>query len=113
MPPRDLAPRLGSAVAAHRRARKLTQERLAELVGVSTEWISQVERGVGMPSLEMLARIAEPLGMRSSELVAATEDADQGRSSIQRLLAIARELQDGPVEVLIATARALREQRRP
>ena len=113
MSPRDLAPRLGAAVAAHRRARKLTQERLAELVGVSTEWISQVERGVGQPSLEMLARIAEPLGVRASELVAATEDADQGRSSIQRLLAAARELQDSSVEVLIATARALREQRRP
>ncbi len=109
MPPRDLAPRLGAAVAAHRRARKLTQERLAELVGVSTEWISQVERGVGLPSLEMLARIAEPLGVRGSELVAATEDAGQGRSSTQRLLAVARELPDASVEVLIATAKALKE----
>lgn len=112
MPPRDLAPRLGSAVSAHRRARKLTQERLAELVGVSTEWISQVERGVGLPSLDMLARIAEPLGVRGSELVAATEDAGQGRGSVQRLLAGARELSDAQIEVLIATARALKEHSR-
>jgi len=52
--------KLGRRIAALRKARKLTQERLAEALGCSVEFISLVERGVNAPSvagLEKFARI--------------------------------------------------------
>lgn len=50
-----------------RRARQeagLTQERLADLVGVSWRSVSRWETGEGAPSVEVLVRIAEATGKR-------------------------------------------------
>lgn len=107
MSPADLPASLGAAVASQRRARQLTQEQLAEAVGVSTEWISQLERGIGTPSLDMLFRLATTLAVPAAELVALAEDAGTGRRKLHDLLAVARGLPDGDLVVLLATAKAL------
>ena len=41
----------------------LTQEDLAEMAGVSLATIKDIDRGVGNPSLHILEKIAEVLGM--------------------------------------------------
>ena len=46
-----LQKKLGQRIASLRRDRKLTQERLAELLNCSVEFISLVERGVNAPSV--------------------------------------------------------------
>jgi len=47
----------------------MTQEDLAEKVGVSRVYIGYVEQGRNTPSLEILEKIAKALKVRLSELV--------------------------------------------
>ena len=46
-------------IAKFRRARGLTQEELADKIGSTQANISEIERGVHMPSIETLRKIAE------------------------------------------------------
>ncbi len=59
---------LGERIRELRKAKGLTQEQLAELVGVEPRHISRVEGGYNSPSIERLARIAEVLGVPIQEL---------------------------------------------
>lgn len=52
---------LGHRLAAFRRKRGLTQEQLSELAGLDRSYISQLERGLTNPSLDVLLRIAQAL----------------------------------------------------
>jgi transcriptional regulator with XRE-family HTH domain len=62
--------RMGSYVRQLRRARGLTLVQLADLVGLSQPFLSQVERGQARPSMASLSRIARALGSSQVELVA-------------------------------------------
>lgn len=60
--------KLGRRIAALRKARKLTQEQLAERLGCSVEFISLVERGVNAPSVAGLEKFAKILKVEVKEL---------------------------------------------
>jgi transcriptional regulator with XRE-family HTH domain len=60
--------KLGQRIAALRKARKLTQEQLAEAVGCSVEFISLVERGVNAPSVAGVEKFARVLKVEVREL---------------------------------------------
>ena len=60
--------KLGKRIADLRRAKKLTQEQLAEAVGCSVEFISLVERGVNAPSVAGLEKFSEVLRVEVKEL---------------------------------------------
>jgi transcriptional regulator with XRE-family HTH domain len=62
--------RMGSYVRRLRRARGLTLVQLADLVGLSQPFLSQVERGQARPSMASLSKIAQALGSSQLELVA-------------------------------------------
>jgi len=53
--------KLGRRIAALRRKRSLTQEKLAEAVGCSVEFISLIERGINAPSVAGLDKFAKVL----------------------------------------------------
>ena len=53
------AKRIGQALAKQRIKRKLTQEQLAEMLGVEQETISRFERGATLPPLLRLIDLAE------------------------------------------------------
>ena len=57
-----------------RRHKDLTQERLAELLGVSVEFVSNMERGVNAPSFETVEKIAEAFNLPFSELFTFEEE---------------------------------------
>ena len=59
---------LGKRIAALRRAKGFSQEKLGEKSGYSTEFISLVERGVNAPSVEGLDKIAVALGTEIKDL---------------------------------------------
>lgn len=65
--------RLGKNVAALRARRGLTQEALAEKVGVSARYIQNVEAGENFPSLPTLARLRVTLRCDWNELFAGCE----------------------------------------
>jgi transcriptional regulator with XRE-family HTH domain len=60
---KDLAATMGHAARQARHARQLTQEQVAEQLGVSSEFYSRIERGLAHPSLETLLRMADVLGV--------------------------------------------------
>jgi transcriptional regulator with XRE-family HTH domain len=60
--------KLGQRIASLRKARKLTQEQLAEAIGCSVEFISLVERGVNAPTVAGLEKFAKILKTEVKEL---------------------------------------------
>lgn len=59
----------GATVRRFREKRLLTQERLAELADLHTNYVSSVERGERNLSLHNIARLAYALDVAVSELV--------------------------------------------
>lgn len=60
--------KLGQRIAGLRKARKLTQEQMAEALDCSVEFISLVERGVNAPSVAGLEKFAKVLKLEVKEL---------------------------------------------
>lgn len=58
-----LAKQLGEIIRSRRKELSITQPHLAELAQVSTNTLYKLERGYGNPSLEVLNKLAEVLGM--------------------------------------------------
>jgi transcriptional regulator with XRE-family HTH domain len=58
----------GRRIRCLRKAGDITQERLAESVGCSTEYISRIERGIVSPSFAVIARLAEALDVQPHAL---------------------------------------------
>ena len=54
---------LGEAIKNRRKELSITQPHLAELAEVSTNTLYKLERGQGNPSLVVLNKLAEVLGM--------------------------------------------------
>lgn len=66
----DFLRAVGARLAEVRRARQLTQEQLAELVGVDPQTIQRAETGRTALSLVRLRTIAQALGIALAELFA-------------------------------------------
>ena len=60
---------IGSKVKVLRKLKKLTQEQLAESIGVSWRTISNLERGVVIPSLQVICDIAQCFDVSIDELL--------------------------------------------
>lgn len=58
-----LAKALGDTLKNRRKELNITQPHLAELANVSTNTLYKLERGQGNPSLDVLNKLAEVLGM--------------------------------------------------
>jgi transcriptional regulator with XRE-family HTH domain len=62
-----------------RRFQKLSLEELSVLTGLSTSYLSQVERGIVNPSLSALNKIAESLDISIASLLEQKSDNDVER----------------------------------
>lgn len=54
---------VGLTIKHRRKQLSITQPHLAELAGISTNTLYKLERGQGNPTLEVLTKLAEVLGM--------------------------------------------------
>lgn len=59
---------LGAKIQKLRKTKKLTQEKLAELVGIDPKNISRIENGNNYPTAENLTSIAKALNVEIYEL---------------------------------------------
>lgn len=59
----------GKTLRKLRMARELTQERLAGAAGLTTGYVNTVERGMQVPSLTTILKLAHALGVTPSELL--------------------------------------------
>ena len=55
--------KIGEAIKNRRRELGITQPHLAELAKISTNTLYKLERGLGNPSLDVINKLAEILGM--------------------------------------------------
>ncbi|MEM0923877.1 MAG: shikimate kinase [Pseudomonadota bacterium] len=67
----DFLARVGMRVRTARKALRLSRRVLSERSGVSQRYLAQLEMGEGNVSLALLLRIAQALGLRVEQLVAA------------------------------------------
>lgn len=54
---------LGQRIRERRKELRITQQALSEISGVSLHTISDVEGGIGNPTLQVIGRLTEPLGL--------------------------------------------------
>ena len=60
---------MGRRIKTARQKAELTQEKLAEIVGISVVHVSNMESGTGNPSLSTLVNIANALSVSTDELL--------------------------------------------
>lgn len=61
---------IGRKIQNRRRELKLTQEKFAEKMGVSINYIGMIERGIRIPKLETFIQIANTLDVSTDDLLA-------------------------------------------
>ncbi|BAU72379.1 helix-turn-helix domain-containing protein [Metapseudomonas furukawaii] len=80
---KQLAEVVGQAIARQRVRRKLSQEQVAERLGVGSEAVSRIERGVVMPNVERLVELAAIFGCETADLL--TEGSSRPEDQARRL----------------------------
>ena len=80
---------IGNYIAQKRRALNLTQEQLADMLGVSNKTVSKWENGKSMPDYSIIQQLCETLKVTLAELMdgedAAAEDGVRARDEEQIL----------------------------
>ena len=61
--------KIGKFIATNRKEKKLTQEQLAEKLGVTAKTISRWENGNYMPDISLLQPLSEELGITLNDLL--------------------------------------------
>jgi y4mF family transcriptional regulator len=54
---------IGVLLQSRRKARKIAQEQLADIAGISIRTLRDIEKGIANPELETLMKICHVLGM--------------------------------------------------
>ena len=62
-------PIMGDRVKDLRKKKRLTQEQFAEKIGVSVQYVSEIERGISMPSMQVFVKILEVLDASADYLL--------------------------------------------
>lgn len=65
---RSLKNSFGKRLKSIRKSRQLTQEQFAEVIGISVDFLSLIERGINAPSFDRIQQIADRLGVSVAHL---------------------------------------------
>ena len=78
---------IGTHVARRRKLLRLTQARVAELCDISDQYLSNIERAVSIPSVEVIMRLAAALGTTPDEFLVGTarQEGREWQAAAQRL----------------------------
>lgn len=95
----QLAERIGQVIAVRRAACGLTQEDVAERLGVGLAAVSRLERGLIMPTVGRLVELAEILQCNATDLM--SEVSTGTNDQAQRLAQVLSKLKDHDRAVLV------------
>ena len=86
--------KIGNFIATERKAKKLTQAKLAEMVFVSEKTVSKWENGKGIPDTNSLPHLCEVLGVSLNELLSGErQNIETNQLNEQLLLNLTKELE--------------------
>lgn len=98
--------RFGAIISEKRKLLRMSQEELAERVGISQESLSRMEKGVIAPRFERLQLFAEALECSIADLFRGEEEAGECAYTIERLLSpLPRQAQEEIVGIVATVAR--------
>lgn len=108
-----LATAVGRAIAKRRMASDLTQERVAERLGIGVEAMSRIERGIVLPTVVRLSELAEIFECNIADLVTETSSrATDQANHLARLLSKLRSTDRTMVVEIVETLAVRLEQQR-
>lgn len=83
---------LGTSIKQRRKSLNITQEKLAEMLDVSTHYVYELERGIKIPSVPMLINIAE---LFNTSLDSLLSSGDRGDNNFDELDVLIKSLPQG------------------
>ena len=60
---------IGKQIRYLRRIKDISQETLAKQTGVTVGWIGRIERGIHLPNIKLLVKIARALQVKVKDLI--------------------------------------------
>lgn len=103
-PIKQLEKTIGTRVKLARTKTKLTQEQLAERIEKSVETVSNIERGLVLPTIETLLQIASVLKTTVAELVNEESQTHKTTRRVDleaKLQSIVKSMNDDKLDVLV------------
>ena len=92
---------IGKRISSARRELSLTQEGLAEAMGVSTQAVSKWENDISCPDISLIPKLARTLGMTTDELLSGNveykEIYDSQMEATKQQQLVQKEIRDGEV----------------
>ena len=86
--------KIGNFIATERKAKNLTQSKLAQKLNISEKTVSKWENGKGIPDTDILAKLCEIFGISLNELLSGERIVtDNNQQNQQLLLGMAKEIQ--------------------
>ena len=80
----DMRKLVGRNLARLRREKKFTQERFAEVAGVTQQYVSDIERGQRNPTIVSIYHLATALGVSHVDLVMPDDEARREDEKVQK-----------------------------
>ena len=107
---RPLSRAVGNVIAKKRKQLGLSQEGLAEKVGISQESLSRMEKGAIAPKFERLQAFADALDCQVADLfhVAEHKDSEYARSLVETLNCLPPESQHELVDIVKRVVKLMR-----
>ena len=101
-----------------RKEKGMTQEKLAERADLTAEAVTRVERGVRMPTLKTLGKLAHGLGVSPARLVDVAEVPEQRLApAVAQIVSMLEDeeerIQRGALEIVVSYLRAVGKAPRP
>jgi transcriptional regulator with XRE-family HTH domain len=81
----DVKKQVGSRIKFLRRTREYSQERLAEITGANSKYLSGIERSKENPTLKFLIRLSNGLGVGTEEMFRIQYENEGSASPVTRV----------------------------
>ena len=96
----QLVQSIGRAISKYRQAVGLTQAQLAEILGISNDAVSRMERGKSVPSVLRLLELSEIFGCEVADLL--TESSNRSIDQARKLELLFHHLEDSERSEVVA-----------
>lgn len=102
----DVKEAIGRRIKSLRAMRGYSQEQLSEIMGISQNYLSNVERGKENPTLDLFIRLSQGLKVRIQEIFEIETD-EEPKALRQRLRQLAGETKDPELKRIVKVLETL------